>query len=334
MSLREEFVEKIKNTMASSDIESVQKLDLEFDLFFDLDVQDTEKEISLNDESLYVGLDPRALLTSYIDYYQILEDVPKGEELVDVGAGYCRGTILSEFLGLNKCHSIEIVKERITEAFDAISNFSGDTSLLLNQDLSTCTLPEAYGYFLYFPKGEILYRILSQLFELSKHQDCFLYVCESHGDMLDYLNMFSSITQVKSFKVSQPRHSDQIVKYEIRPLNGVLNWKSDLAEWMLVNRNSDEFFVIKKMHNYFQDYVDWLVKIKDQELILYNGKRSLYELDGRIISIDEDEPIKNITSLPQEILNLFSDRDYKKIIKYKECFYLEHVSGELEKLSR
>ena len=330
MNFRTELKTKIHEILLKSDLTEVLNFDEELDLYFKINIKKVEKKVTGHEDSIYPGLDPRALLTSYIDYYQILSDIPVGEELVDLGAGYCRGTLLSEFLKLQKCKSIEIVENRVRVAKKCLTEMGGDLDQIIQGDLENMAIPKAYGYFLYFPKGDSLYRLLRDLFEKSKMQICYLYVCESHGDVIDYIEMFSSIKKIKEFKVSQPRHRDFIVKYEVRPVLEKLEWKTHLPEWLLFNSNQNTSFILKLKHSYFGKLVSWIIPTKEVELILYNGEKSLYDQTGRIIFIEGSEPIESIEERSRTVNEWVRSHQFKKLLFYEGAYYQELASGEVK----
>jgi hypothetical protein len=330
VNFKTELETKIHEILAKPDLSEVLNFDEKLDLYFKIDIKKIEEKVTGHEDSIYPGLDPRALLTSYIDYYQILSDIPDGEELIDLGAGYCRGTILSEFLKLSKCKSIEIVESRVCVAQNCLKEIGADLGQIIKGDLLTIPIPKAYGYFLYYPKSESLYKIMRDLFEKSKVQVCYLYVCESHGDVIDYIEMFSTIKKVKEFKVSQPRHRDFIVKYEINPVVEKIEWQTHLPEWLLFNTNENISFTLKLKHSYFEDYVSWIIPTKEVELILYKGERSLYDKTGRIIFIEGNEPIENIEERTSSVNDWMQSNEFKKFIYHQGAYYQELSSGEIK----
>jgi hypothetical protein len=339
VNFRKEIETEIHKLLLEPNLSMVLSLDEKLDQYFNINVKKIEDEVishevDVSEDSIYPGLDPRALLTSYVDYYQILSDIPAGEELIDLGAGYCRGTILSQFLDLSKCRSIEVVDQRVRAAKDCLSSMGGSFEEIIHGDLLEVEIPEAYGYFFYFPKGSTFYRILRDFFEKVKSKQCFVYVCESHGDVIDYMDMFSFFKRVKTFKVSQPRHKDYIIKYEVKPITVDLNWSKHLPEWLLYNTSLNQAFTIQINHSFFGETVSWLVPVEQVELILYNREKALFNGEtGRIISIQSSEPITNIEELSSTVSKWVKSHSFKKLLYHQGLYYQELSSGSVLEIS-
>ena len=94
-------------------IDEIIEADRKWDAFFLLPesckIQDSRDE-------LYPDIGREALLTSYQDYYQILNDIDRGENICDLGAGLCRGSFLAQNANLPDGYRIELSKERIDQA--------------------------------------------------------------------------------------------------------------------------------------------------------------------------------------------------------------------------
>ncbi len=327
------IVKTILDLIENPNIERTSALDNDLDDFFQLDIKNTENIIKNLDESAYVGLDPRALLTSYVDYYQILKSIEINETLVDLGAGYSRGSIISQFLKLGSCISLEYVKQRVLSAQNSLELINGDISSIRCVDLREASIPDEKYYFLYFPKGPVLYKILMSLFELAKTSPRYLFVCESHGDVMEYLDMFSNIEKVAAMDVSQPRHKNEIVKYKITPLPKELNYKEYLAEFLLCHSKENLFLVIDCSFHNFDGPIKWYVPIGEVELIIHNAKQCLYYKDSRIIELDGEESLSKIIS-DEKISEYYkSQKSFKKLFSHVNSFYIESNNSEIMKVN-
>lgn len=322
---------KIEELIKNKNHLEVIEFDKKLDHFFFSNISQIENQISHSDDAAYAGLNEVALLTSYLDYYQILQSLPVGGSIVDLGAGYCRGTLLSEYIGLNKCISIEYVPERVKHAQDSLKRISNNNKLIKLRDLSREKIPEAHAYYLYFPKGEVLDQILINLFSQINQYGKDLYVCESHGDLIEYLKIFSNLIVVDEFKSSLPRHWPNIVKFRVNKVNKNISREENLGLWWLFNRAKDYSFVIDFYHNTLEKKIDWIVRFKDVELIVYNGKVAFHHISGRIILISDNEPIKSIIEKHLMFPGLEDFTKFKKLLFDKNFIY-EDNNGVLHSI--
>ncbi len=302
-----------EHALKSYDYDQVLAFDIALDKAFGLNIRESGNDVE--EDPYYSGLNPHALLTSYLDYFQILRDIPKDEILIDCGAGYCRGSLLSAYLNLARCVSYEYLELRVIEAKKALNRINSLKQDIFKVDLLTEALPLSYGYYLYFPTGKVLRHILRQVFIHAKNKTIYLYACESHGDLLDYLKLFKSLAIVRRFKASLPRHDKNILKFEVTPLPLKIDFQDNLAEYLLVFENTSKAFVIK-----LGEY-EWIVPITACELIKYNERDALLYQNKRIIEISKNEVIKNIISLTGEQYKKAKEGD--KILFKDSCFYLE-----------
>lgn len=194
-------------------VNQVIALDQKIDSFFGLRHQVVEQTIKSQNHEEYQGLSIEALQTSYLDYYQMFKLIGKDSMLVDIGAGYCRGTILAQHLDY-KCISIEIVKERV----EAARNLLKYPSEIIQTDICdpTFILPIANYYFLYLPQGRVLYQALKKIKDNHKDQVAKLIVIESHGDVVDYLKLQKNWLKEASLdlKTSSARHDINFYLFE------------------------------------------------------------------------------------------------------------------------
>lgn len=175
-----------------------------------------ERELKAGDEHIYAGLDERALSTPFKDYHAVFSDMKQGV-LVDLGAGYCKGTLLSEALaGQAKCLSLELsaIRTRAAKSFLGALNLSAQN--VRNFDLRNDPLPPGRAYFLYLPLGELVFRPLWQLLRAGKETD--LYVAESHGDLLDFFLCLKRWFRLEKILPSEAvRHREGIYKFRFTP---------------------------------------------------------------------------------------------------------------------
>jgi hypothetical protein len=247
--------------------------------------------------------------------------IPKGEVLVDLGAGYCRGTLLSSvFTNFCKCISYEFVEERARRA----SEFLKTDNVIIIADLNKEKLREEYAYYLYFPRGNVLNEIIKKLYALAQRQKVTLYVCESHGDVLEYLDALMLLERQEEFPAALPRHYDNIVAYKfLGELSREENWRSFLSQWLLFHGTRRDVFFIKYYSHKYQSFVEWLVPVSSVRWVMYRDQESLECTCGRVIEIHRDEPILRKGSVDDDILKLLSNPKYKKIFIHDGVYNYE-----------
>ncbi len=278
-----------------------KQLEQEVSSIINLKYEDSESRIQDTSEYIYQGIEEEALLTNYFDYFQILDDF-EGKVLVDLGAGYCKGSLLNELLGLDsRCLSVEIEKSRVAMARSHIK----DESVIIQGDLlsESFLLPKADAYFLYMPTGIVLNSILSKIINQKIEAD--FYVIESHGDFIDVINYYPELFMPieSNLNVSQPRHDKKIYKYKSKLIDSSLQniEKNNLSiktlpYWILKYSNEDTFVEIESKIANSNDYRSWVANLKDSQLINYNGEFALQLFfPSRILQLETQDKIVKIT---------------------------------------
>lgn len=215
-----EIFQKLKGR--HHDVLSVQKIidyDHALDAYFKIDTS-LEKNSQLEEDSFYTNLnaiDQEALNTSYFDFFQILEAIPKKSTIVDIGSSYSRLNLLNDYLELDhKVINIEVVEERLKAAKDYCRPHHEFLALdILNPKFK---LPIADYYFLYIPTGKILEKVLTDLVEIAKNKTIHIIAIESHGNLIDLLWMNEAwLSEMPlKLKTSLPRHKSEIYFFESR----------------------------------------------------------------------------------------------------------------------
>lgn len=320
---KEEIESELRQALQNTGLKEVRELNQRIDSFFNIHYNDS---LSTLDESLYPQIESDALLTSYLDYFQILKDLDNDSFLMDVGAGYCRGSLISLFLGLPRCISVEVVAERTKWASDWIHKQKNSDGLIRNQDLRVSKLEYAPAYYFYFPRGKLFDELLKQIFNyVEQGKTVTLYVCESHGDMLPYLDTFQRLEEITSFRTHLPRHSPDIVKFKVNNRKGKIGWKDCLSEYLLRSDKSEYFFI-----NYYsqlkKENFEWLVPLSDVDIIHYNNKKALQTKLGRIIPIEGNENILEIKRVELPSVDLHPK---EKLLSKANQLFIEDQFGQL-----
>ncbi len=156
------------------------------------------------DPASYKDLDLRALCTDPEDVRAIARHPLVHGTWVDLGSGLGH-TVLTykEIFPDRKSIGIERELSRV-EASQKISSSLGIPGEFIHGDLLRDLLPEGDTYFLYFPQGHVLDRIL---FLLSEKDDFTLVTIESHGDLFPRLEKEKWLGLRDEIPLLSPRHS-------------------------------------------------------------------------------------------------------------------------------
>ena len=188
----------------------------------------------------YKGLPAEALLTSAEDFKTIFAALPEIKVWIEPGSGHGLGPLLfAELYPAKSSIGIEFEVPRF-EASELLKKQSQLKNVSFHQfNLLTQDLPLGDTYFLYFPTGMVLDRMLHQLSQRSDHFR--LIVIESHGDLLPRLNKETWLKVVKEIPLKQQRHHSFAVVYE----NGgkvipSLHDYSFLKKYLLIQESNQE----------------------------------------------------------------------------------------------
>ncbi len=309
--------------------EEVLRFDKELDDLFFGDLNIIESSIRCSDSASYANLDTRALLTSYVDYFKILKQVSLGETLVDLGSGYSRGTFLAKILDLPKCLGLEFQKERVDYSKrNYESFFHEEAKNIFLCDLKSDQIPISKNYFLYFPKGLVLDRILFEIYRMKNNAK--LFVIESHGDIIPYLKNLKFLDLKKEMKCSLPRHNDKIYMFSFITDRYNFDLKKDLSSWLIQNYDKPMCFQIR-LHNYLNgDDVIWLVP-KNMCFIEEYRERPHLNFKGRLIDIFCTEELVGLSSDGyNDLYQNYQNLKVKKIIQYENKLLIETLAGEFQ----
>lgn len=163
-----------------------------------------EKSIE-NRPGAYQGIRPEALYTSHEDLKQIFSHELIQGTFLDLGCGSGEtclyyGSLFPERQSIG----IEFQTERLKvgEEFK-IANSLHHVSLIQG-DLLKIEIPEADTYFLYFPTGPVLDRVLTTLYAGQKPFR--LVAIESHGDLFSRLELENWLSLQAEIPLSSQRH--------------------------------------------------------------------------------------------------------------------------------
>jgi SAM-dependent methyltransferase len=166
---------------------------------------ETEKNISKRQGS-YQGLNADAMYTSLEDLEALFSHKLISGRFIDLGCGHGRSALFyADLFPERESIGIEFEKARL----DVGESFSIKNKLfnarLYHLDLLTCDIPDGETYFLYFPTGPVLDRILSVLYQ--KTSAFILIAIESHGDLLPRLDLENWLHAVSEVPLKSARHA-------------------------------------------------------------------------------------------------------------------------------
>lgn len=284
----------------------VSEFDHKLDQFFGIDYQSSEEDVVLIDEQVYSNHLQEALLTSYLDYHQIFTDLKTGT-ILDLGAGYCRGTLLSEVgdYAVN-CISVELIENRVKSAREYLVENKLSSQLINQVDIldKNFILPDVDSVYLYLPTGDILNVFLKLILE-GHLENKTIYAVESHGDFIETLDFYHEFFEKRpsSLKTSIQRHDSAIYKYKIRPLEQVKKRYNQLAIRDITELSNLPLWLLKYSHVDFNILVQskvpgqnephiWQANTKGCRYIKYNGEVGLQlKLPSRILQLETQDKI-------------------------------------------
>lgn len=282
----------------------VSEFDKELDAHFGIEYYDGEVKITSDDEPIYKGLLQEALMTSYLDYHQIFKDMQPGQIFVDLGAGYCRGSLLATDKSYEiDCISIEVEPSRVQYA----KKYLGDNSqniVLADLGDPSFELPTCQAMLLYIPTGELLNKIIKKLI-MTGTEGSILYVIESHGDFIENLRFYQDMfVEVPSqLKTSIQRHDFKIYKFRLTNLKRVkekllhikiedFSEKILLPYWLLKFSTIDKEVLVRSKISGGKKFRTWSANLKGSQLLNYNGEFGLQlQSPSRILQLDTQDKI-------------------------------------------
>jgi hypothetical protein len=179
---------------------------------FDFNFFETERKVSPREGSYY-QLNPEALLTKAEDFYNILKSFPESKSFVDLGSGHGIGPLVFNHLYPEKNSiGIEFDLARFEQSVRFKSLLLSSNTHFFLDDLMSCDIPESDLYFLYFPTGPVLDRLLKVLGDRDNFFQ--LIVIESHGDLLPRLFREPWLEKSREIPLISTRHYPNAVVFK------------------------------------------------------------------------------------------------------------------------
>lgn len=164
-------------------------------------------------EEFTKNLHPKALYTSATDFAAIFASSFVVGDWVDLGSGLGLSVMMyAQAFPERRAYGIEGALARHEWALKKSKNFQLTNAFLSHDDLLTGSLPLGHTFFLYFPTGPVLDRILSELRVSPSFKR--LVVIESHGDLIARINREPWLRKMGEIELSDPRHYSHAVVFE------------------------------------------------------------------------------------------------------------------------
>lgn len=161
----------------------------------------------------YKGLDSRALYTSREDFLAIFSHPLVTGTLVDLGCGTGEGCLLYHALYPDRTSiGVDFEESRINAGLQFKEKLGLLGVTLKYQDLLVAPVPEGNTYFLYFPTGMVLDRVLDELYR--SYHPFRLVAVESHGDVLPRLMKENWLKVVGEVPLTSERYHPNALIFE------------------------------------------------------------------------------------------------------------------------
>lgn len=166
-------------------------------------------------EGSYKDLNPEALYTSYEDLEEIFSHLPVQGTWVDLGAGVGQSALMYGLLyPERKAIAVEFVHSRVASGQNVAQKLHLKNVAFYERDLLRDEIPFGDIYFLYFPTGPVLDRILHVLRQRQKN--FFVVAIESHGDLLERLRKEKWLIEKKQIPLKTLRHHNEALVFEAK----------------------------------------------------------------------------------------------------------------------
>lgn len=269
----------------------------------------------------YQGLPKEALSTDVEDLKTIFQSELVTGTFVDLGCGTGESVLsYGDLFPDRKAIGIDFEEARIAAARD----FAPVNVQFIRADLLNCEIPEADTYFLYFPTGHVLDRVLTKLYEMKK--EFHLVAIESHGDLLKRLELENWLKVVDEIPLTSKRHYPN----------------AKIFKSLLVERSSELLpFTVSFQHKFLFISDEWIGEsfgmewTEDDRFELETPPRTIHWRDVKKLMISEDFPynVQKVLTLRREGELIFDlgERSLTGFIRkiiLKPTFQLEISNGE------
>lgn len=265
-------------------------------------------------EELYGDLSKAALSTCYVDYWKVLTALAPHQTLVDLGAGYARGTLLSSFLNLRKCKSIELAKKRLTAAFHYLRDSENKYDLVLDS-IENYQADSDDVFYVYMPLNKTLLKTLRNILLACSPAVVDFVVCESHGDLIPFFENLGESTGDILFENSLPRHNQYTLRFSLKSDVLQSQLQDNICGWWVQHHDSLKVLEFEYHHLLLNQKVKLMVKCKNLDLVYQNEEFYFqHSRTGRIFNTDREFKLlecKNINQYAPRIQEVLSEPIYE-----------------------
>lgn len=164
-------------------------------------------------EGSYKGIRPEALYNTFEDFLSIFSSPFIGGKFIDLGCGTGLSCLLySALFPDRESIGIEFELSRLTPAKQFVEENDLQNCSFLHADLLESKIPVGDTYFLYFPTGLVLDKILTELY--IGERKFRLVVVESHGDLIGRIQKENWLQEIGEISLHSPRHYPKAIVYE------------------------------------------------------------------------------------------------------------------------
>ena len=269
--------------------------------YFEFEISTTEIKLvsdSCSHET-YTGnnLDESALNTSWADYYFMLMLLEENSlKMLDIGSSYSKGTLLSEALGLENIHSVELIEPRVNHSKEILKKMSLNGERIFNNDALEILYKDYDILFIYQPVSKFLSDLLTKA---SLENKAKIWAIESHGDLINRIDLDSRfINKIELFKLASKRHLPYLYQYNLGSTekNELVKVEETFyrSSVVLLESNITNFGKINwisKLNNSFIDYIENVqtISINNKRINIINSQERVLEFNPTLSQKDKND---------------------------------------------
>lgn len=276
----------------------------------------------------YKGLDSRALYTSREDFEAIFSHPLVTGTFVDLGCGIGEGCLLYSWLYPERSSiGVDFEQSRIEAGLKIKEDLKLERVSLLHQDLLHGDIPSGNTYFLYFPTGMVLDRILNELYKSKR--EFRLVVIESHGDLFPRLEQENWLKLVGTIPLKSERHHPMAHVYERtmdeRSLSLVPFEISFQEKFLLIDEG--EFAWLGESYGLEWTHDNRFELLTPPRTILWDQVKEILSFDQVEVKFQKALELRRLGEVTVKTLSSELTGHIRKVI-VRPTFHLEISSGE------
>ncbi|WP_408096110.1 class I SAM-dependent methyltransferase [Peredibacter sp. HCB2-198] len=276
----------------------------------------------------YKGLNQAALYTSREDFQSIFSHPLVTGTFVDLGCGTGEGCLLYSWLYPERSAiGVDFEQSRIEAGLKMKEELKLEQVSLFRQDLLHSNIPRGDTYFLYFPTGMVLDRILNELYQSS--HDFRIVAIESHGDLFSRLEKENWLNLVAEIPLKSERHHPMAHIYErtFKPRDpSLLPFKlSFLRAFLLIEEN--DYAWLGESYGMEWTFEDRFELLTPPRTIHWNQVKEVLSFDQVDVKFQRALELRQLGEVTVKTLSSEFKGHIRKVI-VRPTFHLEISSGE------